>query len=443
MRKWLSLLLLCVGTLFRVQGATHPVPRLFKLSADKRFHPVWLARPDRASEQPAIEPLTVKNTDRYSETQDYGYDLLPSPEPDRPAPFFFSVRVPDGNYRVVVTLGSRTRACHTTVRAESRRLMVENVATRKGEYKQVVFTVNKHTPRINAQERVLIKPREEKKLNWDDKLTLEFNGESPACAAIQIEPVDDVPTLYLCGNSTVVDQDDEPWASWGQMITCMMDEGVCVANYAESGEAANTFIAAGRLAKALSGMKAGDYLFVEFGHNDQKQKGPGKGAYYSFATALKTFIDEARRRGATPIFVTPTQRRVFQDGRIRETHEDYPEAMRWVAEREQVKVIELHDMTRTLFETLGKEGSKKAFVHYPAGTFPGQAQAFADNTHFNPYGAYQIARCLTEGLKMQLPELAKHIRPAYGPYRPDRPDNPDTFRWYASPFVDLQKPDGN
>lgn len=443
MKNLLILALLCLASSVGAQAPDADDKRLFVLSADKRFRPTWLPRPghDAPATLPAPQPVTP--ADRYTAERGYGYDLLPSLADRDSRPFFFSVQVPDGNYRVVVTLGSRKEAGSTTVRAESRRLMAESVETRKGEYKQVAFTVNKHNPRINERERVRIKPREEKKLNWDDKLTLEFNGDRPVCAAIQIEPVSDVPTVFLCGNSTVVDQDDEPWASWGQMIPCFFDEEVCVANYAESGESANTFIAAGRLAKALSQMKAGDYLFVEFGHNDQKQQGPGKGAYYSFATSLKTFIDEARLRGATPVFVTPTQRRAFKNGRIQETHADYPEAMQWVADREQVALIDLHRMTRTLFEALGEEGSKRAFVHYPAGTFPGQTKAFADNTHFNPYGAYQIARCLAEGLKAQLPELARHLRPACGTYDPARPDDPDTFRWHASPFVDLQKPDGN
>lgn len=209
-------------------------------------------------------------------------------------PFFVSVRVPDGNYRVTVTLGDRKKDAVTTVRAESRRLFLDRITTRKGEFKTLTFTVNKRNTKISDTEEVRIKPRERSKLNWDDKLTLEFNGARPACAAICIERDDRVPTIFLTGNSTVVDQDEEPWASWGQMIPRFFDEHVCFANYAESGESANTFILAGRLQKALSQMKPGDYLLMEFGHNDQKQKGPGKGAYYSFATSLKTFIDEVR-----------------------------------------------------------------------------------------------------------------------------------------------------
>ena len=86
------------------------------------------------------------------------------------------------------------------------------------------------------------------------------------------------------------------------MIPHFFGTDVCIANYAESGESANTFIAAGRLKKALSQIKKGDYLFMEFGHNDQKQKGPGKGAYYSFMTSLKTFIDEAPCTGSIPLY---------------------------------------------------------------------------------------------------------------------------------------------
>ena len=393
----------------------------------------------------------VATSDRYSPQTAYGFDFIPSPSKmGAPEPFFFSLRVPDGNYRVTVTLGSRRRASSTTVRAESRRLFVENLATKKGEQRDVTFIVHKHSPQIDAQRAIRLKPRELTKLNFDDRLTLEINGDAPACSRIRIERDDAVPTLFLCGNSTVVDQDTEPWASWGQMITRWFGDKIAVANFAESGETASTFIAAGRLAKALSMMKAGDFLIAEFGHNDQKQRGPGMGAYYNFATALKTFIDETRARDATPIFVTPTQRRNFRDGRIQETHADYPEAMAWVAERENVPLIDLHAMTRTLFEAFGEEGSKRAFVHYPAGSYPGQTSDFKDNTHFNPYGAYEIAKCVIEGMRQLNLSLFDAIRPEYkalypaaAPFNPAHPDDLTTFHWVDSPFFEAEKPDGN
>lgn len=374
----------------------------------------------------------------------YGYDFLPAPSKNGNSPFFFSVDVPDGNYLVTVTLGSKQKAGSTTVRAESRRLFLENISTRKGEFLTFRFAVNKRNTIIGNGEKVQIKEREKNKLNWDDKLTFEFNGDAPCVSSLKIERTDDVLTVFLAGNSTVVDQDNEPWASWGQMIPRFFDEHVCFANYAESGERADTFIKAGRLKKALTQMKKGDYMFIEFGHNDQKLKGPGKGAYYYFATNLKYFVDVVREKGGIPVFVTPTQRRSFDEaGKIRETHEDYPDAMRWVAQREGVPVIELHDMTRTLYEAMGVEASKKAFVHYPAGTYPHQTKDLADNTHFNPYGAYEIAKCVVEGVKKLNLPWVQYLRKDYQAFNPAMPDEVKALKWNESPFTEIEKPDGN
>lgn len=388
--------------------------------------------------------IKVTSADRYSEDKGYGYDLQASPDGKTNAPFFFSVQVPDGNYHVTAVVGNKKKASITCVRGESRRLFFEGIATGKKKFANCEFTINKRNTRISDKEHVRIKARERGKLNWDDKLTFEFNGEWPALSELIIEKVENVPTIFLCGNSTVVDQDYEPWASWGQIIPRFFNDQICFANYAESGESANTFIAAGRLKKALSQMKKGDYIFMEFGHNDQKQKGPGKGAYYSYMTSLKTFIDEARARGAHPVLVTPSQRRSFgPDGKIKDTHEDYPEAMRWLAAKENIPLIDLNEMTRTFYEAMGVEESKKAFVHYPAGTYPNQTKDFADNTHFNPYGAYEIAKCIIEGMKKLNLPIIQHLREDYVTYNPAQPDDWNTFQWYDSPFTETEKPDGN
>lgn len=386
----------------------------------------------------------ITPADRYSDEKGYGYDLIASPEEKSTAPFFFSVSVPDGNYLVTAVVGNKRMAGITTVRGESRRLFFENIETKKGELKPCTFVINKRNTHISDEEDVRIKPRERHKLNWDDKLTLEFNGDAPQLCELVIERVENIPTIFLCGDSTVVDQDNEPWASWGQMITRFFDAGVSFANYAESGECANTFIAAGRLKKVLTQMKAGDYIFMEFSHNDQKQRGPGKGAFYSFMTSLKTFIDEAHARGAHPVLVTPTQRRSFDEkGKIRDTHADFPDAIRWLAAKENIPLIDLHQMTRTFYEAMGVEPSKKAFVHYPAGSYPGQNRPMADNTHFNPYGAYQIAKCIIEGMKkIDLPIL-EHLREGYTAYDPAHPDKVEDFKWNDSPFTEIEKPDGN
>ena len=388
--------------------------------------------------------IKVTPTDLFSESKGYGYDLQPVSTSSDTAPFFFSVQIPDGNYRITVLLGSGKKRGETTIRGESRRLFFENIKSEKGEMIPCIFTINKRNTRISDTEQVRIKPREKRKLNWDDKLTLEFNGKSPCVSELTIERTDNVPTVFLCGNSTVVDQDNEPWGSWGQMIPRFFNENICFANYAESGESANTFIAAKRLKKALTQMKPGDYVFMEFGHNDQKQKGPGKGAFYSFAYNLKIFIDEARAKGAHPILVTPTSRRRFdENGKSVNTHGDYPDAVRWVAAKENVPLIELNGMTAILFNALGVDNSTKAFVHYPAGTFPGQTRTLKDNTHFSTYGAYEVSKCVIEGMKKADLEIVKYLRPDYSGFDPAQPDSFESFKWNLGSFTENEKPDGN
>ena len=306
------------------------------------------------------------------------------------------------------------------------------------------FTVNKRNMKISEREKVKIKAREKNKLNWDEKLTIEFNGDAPRLSSLVIEKVDKIPTIFLCGNSTVVDNDNEPWASWGQMITRFFTDKVCIANYAESGLSANTFIGGKRLDKLLTQMKKGDYLLVEFGHNDQKQKGPGRGAYYSFSYYIKQFIDEARLKGAYPVLVTPTRRRQYdKDGKIKDTHADYPAAIRDIAARENIPVIDLQDMTKVLCEAMGVEESKHLYVHYPANTYPRQAQELKDNTHFNTFGAYEVAKCVIEGMKKAKLPIVKDLKADYINFDPSKPDKFKDFKWNLSPFTEIEKPDGN
>lgn len=394
--------------------------------------------------------LTVNfpKVETFSEILGYGYDLNTQWDGRSTAPFFFSVNVPDGNYRVTVTLGSRKRAASTTIRCESRRLFVENLATRKGEMVKRTFVVNKRNKEYidekGNKQLVLTKPGEGDRLHWDEKLTFEVNGDAPAIASIQIERDDEVPTLYLCGNSTVVDQCDEPWASWGQMIPRFTNDQLAVANYAESGLAVATFLGQNRWAKILSRLKAGDYVLLEFGHNDQKTDDRvGNGAFYAFSHQVKQILDQCRQKGATFILCTPTKRRSFEGSVVVNTHKDYPEAIRAIAQREGLLCIDLQELTGKFYEAMGPEASKRAFVHYPANTWPNQTKALADNTHFNPYGAYQIAKMVANGLLHSGLGIANCILPEVDGYDPSQPDDVEAFHWVPCPFVNIVKPDGN
>ena len=361
------------------------------------------------------------------------------------SPIDFSVKVPDGNYRVTVTLGSKKRAAQTVVRAESRRHFSDVISTKKGKFQIFSFVVNKHEPMIDAKTSVKLKPREYSYKNWDKVLNLQFCGPAPAVQRITIEPDTTAITVFLCGNSTVVDQEDEPWTSWGQMITRWFNDKVVIANYAESGLSATTFLAQLRLDKILSQLRKGDYVICEFGHNDEKEKRPGDGAWYSYSRNLKIFADRVREKGGNIIFVTPTARRFFEDDQktLRNTHGDYPEAMRTVASREHVPVIDLNAMTTKFYETLGLEGSKHALVHYPANTFANQPQALADNTHFNTFGAWEIAKMIVMGLKQMNSPLVDYLKADWQDFDPAHHDNPDEFVWYASANPNLTTPDGN
>jgi lysophospholipase L1-like esterase len=358
---------------------------------------------------------------------------------------YFAVDLPEGDYDVTLVLGHPDKDTETTVRGETRRLFLEKIKTGKGRYSEQSFTVNIRNKHISRTKDVRIKPRETHKLNWDDQLTLEFTGINPSVQSIRIHPAEKPLTVFICGNSTVTDQDNEPWCGWGQMIPRFFTQGIAIANYAESGETARSFISAGRLEKLLTQAKAGDYLFVEFGHNDQKQKGEGIGPWLSFTANLKTFIVEARKRGMYPVLLTPVQRRTFDaTGKIINTHEEYPDAIRKLAAAENVPLIDLHQMTKIMYEAWGEKTSTGAFVHYPAGTFPGQENDLKDNSHFNAYGSYEVARCVVEGIRKNgLTDIVQRLRPDIHPFNPAKPDDIKKFSIPLSQSVEIEKPDGN
>jgi len=359
-------------------------------------------------------------------------------------PFYFIVNLPEGIYQVTLTLGGAKEGSSTTVKGESRRLMLENIQTKNGDVVKKTIIVDVRTPKINDNEQIRLKEREINYLNWDNKLTLEFNGEYPCVAAIEIKAADQLPVIFLAGNSTVTDQEYEPWASWGQMFPRFLKPEIVVANYAESGETLLAFKRENRLQKLLSKMKTGDYLFIEFAHNDQKPGGNHLDPFTTYKDELKYFIAEARKKGGKPVLVTSMHRRRFDEaGKIINTLENFPEAMRQTAQEEKVPLIDLNAMSKQFYEAMGPENSKKAFVHYPANSYPGQDKPLADDTHFNPYGAYELAKCIVESIRLNNPELAKFLNDKTRAFDPAHPDDVNKFRWYESPSVSLLKPDGN
>lgn len=361
-------------------------------------------------------------------------------------PFYFSVKLPEGNYNVKVILGDKAGVSTTTIKAECRRLMVEKVQTAKGKYAAAEFTVHVKDSIIrSADSKVRLKPRERAYLHWDDKLTLEFNNEMPKVCGVEISKADKIPTVFLAGNSTVVDQSEEPWAAWGQMIPSFFQPGkIAVANYAESGETLKAFKGERRLEKIWSMAKPGDYLFIEFAHNDQKPGGNHLDPFTTYKQTLKEWIAEAKKRNITPVLVTSMNRRSFDSlGRVTNSLGDYPEAVRQIAKEEGVAFIDLNAMSKTLYEALGPQGSIKAFVHFAANTYPNQPKDVADNTHFSTYGAYQLAKCMVNGIRQNVPALAGYLKKNLPKYDPAQPDDVTKWNLPLSSFVGTVKPDGN
>jgi hypothetical protein len=220
---------------------------------------------DFGSGQAATGYTKIETSDIYSKEKGYGFEESVAIECyDRKKgndlrsdlctsdhPFYFSVKVPEGNYKVSVTFGDAENETNNTVKAELRRLMLENIETKKGKFRTETFIVNVRTPAISTGGEVKLKDREKTMewAAWDEKLTLEFNGKNPTVNALTIEKIDTLPTIYLLGDSTVCDQPREPYASWGQMLTRFFQPTVAIASHAESGESLKSSFGARRLEK--------------------------------------------------------------------------------------------------------------------------------------------------------------------------------------------------
>jgi lysophospholipase L1-like esterase len=370
-------------------------------------------------------------------------------------PFYFLVDIPEGNYSVKITFGDAKGTSLTTVKVENRRLMLEKVKTTEGSFLTESFVVNIRNAAINnGKDSVKLKPRERDYWHWDKHLTFEFCDSLPKISAIEITPIKNVTTVFLAGNSTVVDQVLEPYSAWGQMIPrffkaytegSLSDENkpvFSIANHAESGESLKSFIGEKRLEKILSLIKKDDYLFIEFAHNDQKIK--DLEPFVGYKKLLKQFIDSAKNHGAKPVLITSMHRRVFDSsGHIVNTLGDFPEAMRQSAKEENVPLLDLNKMSKTLWEALGTEGSQNAFVYVPMGTFPKQEKAIKDDTHFSNYGAYLLAQCLIELLRQNIPELATQLKNDVPRMDPSVPTPFSTFVFPKSAYLLVAKPDGN
>ncbi len=207
-------------------------------------------------------------------------------------------------------------------------------------------------------------------------------------------------TWFFCGDSTMTDQPEWPYYGWGQLMRDFAPVDVYVQNLAMSGRSSKSFMSERRLNVAECCLRAGDRLFIQFSHNDEKPDRERRTEpWTTYPEYLGLYIDAARRRGAEPVLITPLARRFFDgDGRIQHTHDPYPHAMRALAEQRGVRLIELERATERLLEEMGPEKSKEIYLHMDPieGVLP---EGITDNTHLSRNGASIYAQLFMKLLR--------------------------------------------
>ncbi|WP_239615975.1 rhamnogalacturonan acetylesterase [Cohnella mopanensis] len=330
----------------------------------------------------------------YDQAQGYGFtDVSRVTTRDRKAPdalkrdlcipadTSFRVDLPNGNYTVSILMGDWIVPACTTLKASPGRLLLHLHSVSAGQF---------------VRETVAVYVR-------DGQMNLTFSGPAPRVNALEILAAPHAINLFLAGDSTVTDQPEDgfPYAGWGQMLPKYLKHDVFVANHAMSGRSSKSFIDEGRLEAIWQEMKADDYLFIQFGHNDQK---PDEERFTDPSTTykryLQQYIDGARSRGAHPVLVTSVHRRFYEEnGQLMNTHGPYVESVRELAAEQGVPLLDLAVMSKNLFEEIGEEEAKSLFMWGAPGEFAQFPGGIEDNTHFQEQGAIRIAELVVSGIR--------------------------------------------
>jgi lysophospholipase L1-like esterase len=204
-----------------------------------------------------------------------------------------------------------------------------------------------------------------------------------------------------------------PERGWGQMLPAYFQDGLRIENHAQNGRSSKSFRDERRWKTVLERLKPGDFVIVQFGHNDEKYQDPARwsGPFGSFKSNLVAYVREARARQAVPILATPVARRAFTpDGTVTNTHGDYPAAVRQAAEEEKVPLLDLSAKTEALLAAMGPEGSKRLFSYAAKGEYARRPDGLADNTHFCAFGASRVCDLAVEEIQAKVPALARWLK---------------------------------
>ena len=225
---------------------------------------------------------------------------------------------------------------------------------------------------------------------------------------------DDKVTIYMIGDSTMADKptEDNPERGWGQMFPLFFDSTVAIENHAKNGRSTRTFISEGRWSIVVERLKPGDYVIIQFGHNDQsKEKVDRYTPPEDYRKNLKKFVEETLGKHAIPILCTPVMRRRFdENGNFYDTHGIYPDIVRELAKELDIPLIDFHRKSEKLIKEYGPEESKKLFLWIEPGKYKSLPEGKQDNTHFSELGALKIAELAVEGVKELKLELKKYLK---------------------------------
>lgn len=399
----------------------------------------------------ADDALLVTSSTAFDEAWGYGFSTAPTTAPadvDRGgadalrADFVaasgstFEVALGAGDYNISLVAGDPDAASDIAITAEGI-AKVQPTSRAAGEFLEMAFPI------------ALV----------DGVLTLQVEGDAAALNALTITrqsermagPVD---TVYLAGDSTVQTYDVgyAPQAGWGQMLERFLSDDVAVNNHAIGGRSSKNFITQGRLDAILREIRPGDHLFVQFGHNDATQGVDDRYASpEDYKEYLRVYVEGARQRGATPVLVTPVSRRSFdaETGLFNVSFPDYVAKMTELAVEEDVLLVDLSASSRAFLDEIGPEAAKAVFLHVDPGIFPNRPAGTVDDTHFQEYGAIQMARLVAQGVAQLDDPLAAEVvdvaPPAEVPVAPTGlvagsvSNAGALLKWDASPGADIYK----
>jgi lysophospholipase L1-like esterase len=218
--------------------------------------------------------------------------------------------------------------------------------------------------------------------------------------------------IFIAGDSTasIKEKKAYPETGWGMPFVYFWDSSVTVVNRAKNGRSTKSFIEEGLWKSILDEAGEGDYVFIQFGHNDEVSTKKTYTTEEEFRNNLMKYIRESENKKAIPVLLTPVARRKFDStGRIAGTHDVYSAIVRSVAAAENVLLIDLDKNSQALYQQFGVENSKLLFLQLKPGEHPNYPDGKEDNTHFNELGARLIAQTVLKEIKDLIPELAERI----------------------------------